>query len=940
VKKNLLFYILFGFITTGFAQHKLQLDVKVNTEEKLLYIQQEIEYFNATNDTLKSIILNDWNNAFSSKNSALAKRFSDEFDRSFHLAPESDRGYTDIKAISDENFKEIKWQRPEKHVDIVEIQLNKPLAPFARQIIKLTYIVKIPNERFTQYGFDTSDKLYLKNWYLSPALFSNKKFTVYSNENLDDISNAVSDYTVHITTPKNYNIASDLTIKTTDSIAGKYTLSGTNYQDISLILSPNPVTNIFKNDIIEVDCGIESSRLDEYQKAIVIDKITRFVQEKLGNSTVDKILVSDEDYKRQPFYGLNQLPAFLSPYPDEFMFELMFLKTYLNNYLKANIKSNPRTYNWIYDGIQIYTMMQYIDTFHPDMRMTGNLSKIKLFKSYNFINLPFNEQYNYLYMLTARKNLDQPVGESKEKLIKFNEQISNKYRSGLNFKYLDSYLQNNVVNTSIQEFLALNTLTQTSSHDLEYILKKNSPQNIDWFFNTLVNSRDLIDYTFGSVKKSKNKDSIRVTIKNKTKTNVPISFYELKNDTVVYQKWFENIKTDTTFVVPNYEADKLTLNYHNEIPEYSLRNNWKSLKGFFFNNRPFKFNFFRDLEDPYYNQILYVPEFEYNLYDGMSLGLNVSNKSILNKPFIFSITPFYSPNTQTVVGKFSGMYDYNVREEGKLYKVRYILRGSQFHYAPNARYTNFSPSIQFFLRDKNFRTNKKEYILLKQLYINRESSPIVTDANTENYSVFNAKYGNYQAEGTKLYSLTTDLQIANSFGKLSSVLHYRKLFEDNRQITLRFFAGAFLYRSTKSDFFSFGLDRPTDYMFEENLLGRSETTGLYSQQFVYAEGGFKSMFETRYANQWMVTTNAAFNIWNWIQVYGDVGAFKNQYHHTKFVYDSGIHLNLVPDYFELFFPVYSSNGFELKDPNYSQKIRFVVTLAPKTLISLFTRKWF
>ena len=180
------------------------------------------------------------------------------------------------------------------------------------------------------------------------------------------------------------------------------------------------------------------------------------------------------------------------------------------------------------------------------------------------------------------------------------------------------------------------------------------------------------------------------------------------------------------------------------------------------------------------------------------------------------------------------------------------------------------------------------------MYINRESSPIVTDANTENYSVFNAKYGNYQAEGTKLYSLTTDLQIANSFGKLSSVLHYRKLFEDNRQITLRFFAGAFLYRSTKSDFFSFGLDRPTDYMFEENLLGRSETTGLYSQQFVYAEGGFKSMFETRYANQWMVTTNAAFNIWNWIQVYGDVGAFKNQYHHTKFVYDSGIHLNLVP----------------------------------------------
>lgn len=186
----------------------------------------------------------------------------------------------------------------------------------------------------------------------------------------------------------------------------------------------------------------------------------------------------------------------------------------------------------------------------------------------------------------------------------------------------------------------------------------------------------------------------------------------------------------------------------------------------------------------------------------------------------------------------------------------------------------------------------------------------------------------------------TDLQVANSFGKLSTEVHYRKLFENNRQITLRFFAGTFLYRSTTSDFFSYGLDRPTDYMFEKDLLGRSETTGIYSQQYVYAEGGFKSKLKNRYANQWMVTTNAAFNIWNWIQVYGDVGVLKSNFSKSEFVYDSGIHLNLVPDYFELFFPVYSSNGFELKDPNYGEKIRFVITVSPKTLISLFTRKWF
>ena len=39
---------------------------------------------------------------------------------------------------------------------------------------------------------------------------------------------------------------------------------------------------------------------------------------------------------------------------------------------------------------------------------------------------------------------------------------------------------------------------------------------------------------------------------------------------------------------------------------------------------------------------------------------------------------------------------------------------------------------------------------------------------TENYNIFNAKYGNYQSEGTKHFSILNDLQIANSFGKVAT----------------------------------------------------------------------------------------------------------------------------------------------------------------------------
>ena len=923
------------------SQHTTNLNVKVDIENHLLYVQQEIYFENNSNENINFIILNDWNNAFSSKNSALAKRFSDEFSRIFHLAKEEDRGFTKINAIVDENFNQISWERYEERVDLIQLNLNKTILPFSKQKILLNYILKIPNEKFTKYGFDSSGKLFLKDCFLSISRYENKKFITQSNENLDDISNALCSYKVDIEIPKDYQVFSDMSQNAfhEDLERKKYTLNAYAKQTIALIIEPtNAITyKSYKNDKVEVISNFTDKRLSEIQIALVIDKITNYVSSQIGNPKENKLIVSNNDYNKNPFYGVNQLPSFINPFPDEFIFEIKFLKTYLSNLLKENIQINHRKDHWIEEGIQQYILMNYIDYHYPKFKMMGNLANVKLLKGYNVINTDFNDQFYYVYLLMARKNLDQPIGTDKNTLIKFNEQIAGKYRAGLSLRYLDTYLGNDIVQNSIVDFLEMNKQIQTSRKDFEYLLQEKATKDIDWFFETIVDKRDLIDYKFGKIKKQK--DSISITIKNKTFTNVPIPLYGLKNDTVVYKKWLTNIKVDSTFSIPNNGIDKLVLNYKKEVPEINLGNNWHSLKGFLFNHRPLKFTFFKDLENPYYNQVFYVPAVEYNLYDGIKLGLKINNRSIHNKPFTFDFSPEYSSNTQKIVGSVSGLVNHNVRE-GRLYNIRYSLSASTSHYAPEALYTRIIPTIQFRFRDENFRFNKNEYIQLSQYYVNREKSEFTTDLNTDNYSVFNARYYNIQSEMTKYYSFHTDLQIANSFGKIAAEIEYRKLFEDNRRVNLRFYAGKFIYRSTNSDFFSFGIDRPTDYLFNYNLLGRSESTGLFSQQYVMNEGGFKSMFDTRYANQWITTINASFNIWNWIEVYGDVGLFKNRLIQPKFIYDSGIRLNLVPDYFELYFPVQSSNGFELGQDNYGQKIRFVVTLSPRTLISLFTRKWF
>jgi hypothetical protein len=580
--------------------------------------------------------------------------------------------------------------------------------------------------------------------------------------------------------------------------------------------------------------------------------------------------------------------------------------------------------------------MKYIEEHHPESKMLGSASNIGLLKSYNLTNLDFNEQYSYFYMLMARKNLDQPLGSSKTALIKFNEQIASKYRAGLSIRFLDQYLQNNAVTKSIRQFYALNTAQQTSRTDFETLLKSNTTKDINWFFTTIINSRDIIDYKFTDV--TRTKDSITFSVKNKTGAPIPIPVYGTKKGAIVFKQWLDIEECDSTFTLARKNADKIILNYKNEVPEYNLRNNWKKLDGFFPNNRPVKFVFMKDLEDPYYNQVLYVPTLTYNFYDGLSPGIRLHNKTILDKPFIFDINPAYSTKSSNLSGSAVFVVNENYRNSN-LFNVRYSVSGSYFHYAPDASYMRINPMVQLRIRESNFRDNRKQLILLRQVVVNREKSGFIIDNSAENYSVFNLKYVNTRTEVINHFNFNSDIQISGKFGKIATEMEFRKLFENNRQINLRFYAGSFLYNKTASDYFSFALDRPTDYLFDYNYYGRSESTGFFSQQYIQAEGGFKSKLNTPFANQWITTLNASFNIWNWLEVYGDIGLLKNKHQNEQFVYDSGVRLNLVTDYFELYFPVYSNNGWEIAQKNYNEKIRFVVTFSPKTLINLFTRKW-
>lgn len=936
-------YILLFFSIGSFAQNTIEINAKFDIDNDQIHIKQYIEYFNTSKDTLNVIYLNDWSNSYSTKKTPLAVRFSEEFSTNFHFAKSEERGFTVITSALDDKKNSLEYEHLIEHPDVLKIQLYKALNPNESYKLTLDYTIKIPSDKFTRYGVTALKEYNLKYWYITPAIYDGN-WHYYSNKNLDDLFIPKSDITLQVEFPKNYILTTELDLVTNQINDNSQTsiLSGKDRIDTKLFLTKVPYYKTVQTQHLSLVTNIREKGITNLEKALVTDRIASFIYKHLGDYPHEKLVVTTIDAKKDPVYGLNQLPNFIRPFPSTLQFELSLLKSTLNNYLDNTLLINPRKEQWLKDGIQIYFLMKYVEEFYPDTKLLGSFADFWGIRWFHASDLRFNEQYNLYQMHMQRTNRDQPLTMAKDSLMKFNKNIANKYKAGVGLKYLDDFINANTLENTIKYFLKVNKVKLTSTKDFESILKSKTKKDIDWFFEDYINTRSKIDFKLKAVEQTK--DSITFTVKNREDNNMPITIFGLNKDEVVSKDWLTNIDDEKTYTIPRNNINRLALNYDRNIPEINQRNNWKFLRKLNIINKPLQLRILQDFEDSSYNQLFIMPIVEFdNIYDGLTLGAKLYNKTLLRKNFYYKLAPQYGLKSKSLTGSGTIAYTFNF-ENQDLYKFNIGLTGGYSSYAPDLFARVITPFVNFNLRDdKDFRSNKRSTLRLRYIDIDKDPDiHNISGNNQPDYKVFNIQYLNSNPGLIDYYKWFADFQLSKDFGKLSFNYEYRKLYESNRQINIRFFAGAFLYNNNPEDldYFSFALDRPTDYLFDYNYLGRSEATGIYSQQLIIAEGGFKSKLETPFANRWMTTFNMSTTLWKYIQAYGDLGIVKNKGKNMKFVYDSGVRVNLVTDYFEIYFPIYSNLGWEVGQPNYDQKIRFLFTVDPETLFGLFRRKWY
>ena len=919
--KKLIIYLIASLplILFGQSNNSYNLEVELNSFDKTLDIKQKMKYKNISNTSVDFIYLEDWSNSYSNTDTKLAKRISDEYSRSFSFSQKKQRGFTVINKISSNNID--KWSRSENASDIIKLFLKKPLEDNQSIEIEILYSIKLPDSKFTGFGYDNSNNFYLKNWIIAFSANSGLNFLPQSNLNLDDQSLDNSDYSIKLKLDKNYFIVSNLqNILNKDNDREITQLFGSSIKDVKLNILAEDNFIELKNSQFEVETDIfkKTPLLESENK---FNRVSGFLSEYFNDIEKAKLLITQEDYESSPFYGLNELPGFLSPFSDEFLEEIIFLKSFSINYINQKLNLNKRDSHWVYKGLEIFIINKYINQFYPKVKFIGKLAANKFIDTYEVSKLNFNDIFINYSEYVQRLNLHQSDSQPSNTLTRINEEIASPYHTGVGLIYLENLIGEEKFQSLVYKIV--NTETIKNLNDLFYDYKEN---DLKWFIDDYLGSRQSLDL---SIRKT-SENFYRVSEKNNIR--VPYSVGLFKNDSIIYSEGFNAYKQ---IELPKLDYDYVAVNPKVKIPEINQNNNWiyksKSTK-------PLRLRFIGDLDNPKNRNIYIRPEVTYNLYDGISPGINIINRGIKNKPFTFEIFSQYASNTENLVGALNLKYQLN-DEIRKNYSTIYSIQYKTNHYDENLRYHVFFPSIVLNFRDnKDLRSNIVRTFSFSNYTIRKESSDSENFLN--DYSIYNIGHAYSEIDIVKYLRTSFNSQLSKNFGKINFVFDYRKLLDNNRQFQARLYFGKFLWNKNRDNtYFNYNLSRSGDYLFNGNYIGRSEEDGILSQQFIMAGGGFKSFFENPSTNNFILSTNLNFGIWKWFESYLDLGILKDKEEKSRYFYGTGIRLNILPDFFELYFPVSSNNGFELSQENYSSKIRFIVSYNLESLGKLFTRRW-
>lgn len=642
-----------------------------------------------------------------------------------------------------------------------------------------------------------------------------------------------------------------------------------------------------------------------------------------------------------------------------------------HNWFYGMLASNERRYPFLDEGINSFYEMRYMRRYYPLLKMTSYIRQDSTFGLMGFNKVPRWKEKELAYMYSHRQRNDQPLDLPSDVYSETNYGTIVYSKTPVVLDYLMAMTGEAKLDSAMQAYFSRYCFKHPSPNDFYATLAQLPNVDTAAVVKHLISSTNKIDYKLKSVKFKKG-EGYRVKIKNKTGVVLPFELGVATHTKPLVSQWHSGFKGTRTIVLKVDSATHIKIDPNNRMPDFNRRNNAMRTSGLFKKAKPLQFDFLTKLNNPEKNQIGYLPAAGHNAYNGLMLGIVLHNYSLLRKRVEFLAVPMYGFRSKSPAGYaeinlnlfpkrvFSQVtagcsikhFAYDVFNTGRLNQNNGTdFQTMYFGYSKLTQYLEMdlkkpeagSPLGRVFTLVSNLlftdslNTTPGALALLNQQGPRRRSS--VTQVNQAIFAQTNKR-------AIDPYSFSIQLQQAGDMSKLFGNFTYKYTLGLKHSIVVDVFAGTFLSGSKQNKaYYAFrpsGYNGSNDYLFDGSFIGRNESNGLASSQFLDRDGGLKVWTVLSGTPSWMASVKLKSPRIHRLPLKVYAAALfcdANLIAGNPLLWDAGLQMDIGGEYVEVFVPLAYSNyiqdKLELNNIGFLNRIRFTVNLhklIPRTFI--------
>ena len=892
-----------------YFQQEVNYRINVTLDDKAHAISGniEIEYVNHAPQTLDSIWMHLWGNAFSKPTTAFGEQKLRMSSTKFYFAKDSDLGYYSGLDFSVEG-EEATWFFDKKNPDIAVVKLARPLKTNEKITIRTPFALKIPGS-FSRLGH-VGDSYQMTQWYPKPAVFDRKGWHPIPYLDMGEFYSEFGNFDVTITLPENYVVGATGTLQTeserqflTQKIAETEALvktgfpEGTDFPPSSSRMKTIRYTAENVHDfawfadkrfhVLKDEATLASGRkVDAWamftnqeaelwtKGAEYVKRAVEFYSELVGEypwphaTAVQSALSAGAgmEYPMITVIGKSGDPRSLD---DVITHEVG------HNWFYGLLASNERDHAWMDEGINSYYEYRYMANYYGGGRSEEMLP--------DFIQKTSDaDVYELAYLFQCRRNLDQAPETTSNDFSAINYGISAYVKPGSAFRHLEEYLGTERFDEIMQSYFEKWKFKHPYPEDLRQHFEMESGIPIaigmGWFFDGYLFSKKKLDYSLAKISSTGAPDveerDFKILVKNKGEIAAPFPVSGYRYSELVKTEWFEGFAGEQEISFPACDCDEFVLDGQHITLDYFRKNNNIKTSGLLKTVEPFRPRFFGVLENSRKTTLNFFPILGWNTYDGLMTGLLLHNGAVPPRRFEYQIAPAFGFSSNDLTGLGSVKYNIFPASE-KIRKISFGLTARQFNYrtpdslrtetgveSTQLGYRRLVPFVRVDLMkspaSKFYQTFQLRSVLLDEQFTVFRSDTTGTFYQGNEWqgrviNEFSWELGDRRVLNPYSLRLALEQQRYDDvFGReqkylrASLELKAEHTYGLGRSVNVRVFAGKFFQNSVRAnrglvfdEAFSLTGQGFNDYRYDELYFGRSETSGLLSQQIYEREGGMK-----------------------------------------------------------------------------------------------------